>query len=178
MEKFRIEKADLCHLTEIMGIIRESHQGMEQKDWFAADEEGFIRDILTEDGFIIGAWEEKTGEMAGYFSVVFPDSKDNMGKYAGLSEEELSHVVYLDSAAVKKTYRGNGLQSKMLEAAEKELTEIQKSKGAACQYRMCTVHPENRYSLENMMQNGYKILARTELYGGLDRYILGKTVSL
>lgn len=179
MEKeFIIQKAGIQHLSEIMGIIKEVQEGMIEKEWFAADDEAFIREILEGDGFVTGAWEKERKEMAGYFSVLYPDRKDNLGVYAGLSEKERQNVVYLDSAAVKKSYRGNKLQRKMLEAAEHELNRQQREQKCKVQYRMCTVHPDNQYSLKNMQQNGYQLLARTELYGGLDRYILCKTVSL
>lgn len=176
--EFRMERANEEQLAEIMNIIEEAKSGIQKKEWFAADDEEFIRNVLVKNGFIICAWECESGEMAGYFSVVFPDRNENMGTFAGLSGRELQQVVYLDSAAVKGKFRGQKLQQKMLKAAEAELLKLQEKTGQDCQYRMCSVHPENRYSLENMMENGYEIAAETQMYGGLRRYVLCKKVQV
>lgn len=176
MREFMIRKAEVRHVSEIMSVIEEAHQSMEEQDWFAADDESFIREIFTGKGFVIGAWDAETGELAGYFSVVFPDGAEHLGRYAGLSEEEFGKVVYLDSTAVKEAYRGNGLQGKMLRAAEAELDKRLKDMGESVQYRICTVHPKNRYSLGNMQKHGYEVLGWAKLYGGLERYVLCKQV--
>lgn len=177
-EKFVLETLKVEHLPQIMALMKEAMETVEQKDWFAADDEPFMRDVLEKNGFIVGAWEGRSMELAGFFAVVFPDEEENMGKYAGLLGEERKKVVYMDSTAVKGKFRGNKLQQKMLAAAEAELLKRQKENGADCQYRMCSVHPDNSYSLNNMRKAGYEIVARTELYGGLERYVLCKKNSL
>lgn len=174
--EFIIKQAGGEHLREIMEVMADAEKTVEKKEWFASDDEAFIKDVLDKNGFIIGAWEQETKEMAGFFAVVFPDKTDNMGKYAGLSGEELKKVIYMDSAAVKAKYRGNRLQQKMLLAAEAELDRRLENADTDCQYRMCSVHPDNSYSLHNMEKNGYGIAARAKLYGGLDRYVLCKNV--
>lgn len=174
--EFLIKKAQERELPEIMEIMSDAEKTVKKKEWFASDDEEYIRNVLQKNGFIIGAWEEKTGEMAGFFTVVFPDKTDNMGKYAGLGKEEMEKVVYMDAAAVKEKFRGNRLQQRMLLAAEEELERIMDESEAECQYRMCSVHPDNSYSLHNMQKNGYETAARAKLYGGLDRYILCKIV--
>ena len=74
----------------------------------------------------------------------------------------------MDTAVVAKKWRGHGLQSRMLLAAEEELTAF--SPG----YLLCTVHPENSYSLNNMQNNGYKVMKKVFCYGGLERFVLMK----
>ncbi len=64
-----------------------------------------------------------------------------MGVFLNFTEAQLAKVAIMDSAAVSREFRGNGLQGKMLEAAEKELDTEKYT------YLMCTVHPMNRYSL-------------------------------
>jgi len=41
---------------------------------------------------------------------------------------------------------------------------------------VCTVHPDNKYSLNNMLDNGYEIVMTTKLYGGLDRHVIVKNI--
>ena len=42
---------------------------------------------------------------------------------------------------------------------------------------MATVHPENRFSLENFLLEGYEVKATVRRYGGLLRHVLLKDVS-
>ena len=158
--------------------MKEAAQTVEKKEWFAAGDEGYIKEILEGKGFIILAREEKSKELAGFFIVVIPGEEDYMGDYAGVPKEENDKIVHLDTAAVKSSFRGNKLQRRMLEKAEEELVQIMKEKHHAIQYRLCSVHPENTFSLLNMTENGYEIKARTQLYGGLERFVLCKTVTL
>lgn len=176
--EFIIEQAGPGHLASIMEIMKDGCTTVAEKSWFAPDDEEDIRRIFMGKGFVIGAWEVESREMAGYFTVVYPDKKDNMGKYAGLFGKELEKVVYMDSAAVKAKYRGNALQRKMLDAAQQELRKRLKESGQSCQYQMCTIHPENQFSLNNMRQKGFEIVGRGTFYGGLDRYVLCRKINL
>lgn len=172
--EFQIEKMTINNLPEIMEIMENARQSVKEAEWFVADEEAYVRQVLEGNGFLVGAREEKSRELVGFFMVFYPEAQDNLGQYAGLTGEELGKVVYMDSAAVKERYRGNGLQGRMLQKAEALLREEQTEKGQDVQYYMCTVHPNNHSSLYTMKKNGYEIVAREKLYGGLDRYILCK----
>ena len=86
-----------------------------------------------------------------------------------LTGRELLQVVHMDTAAVHRDYRGRGLQRTMVEIAEQELS------GQGRRILLCTVHPENRYSLNNMQNRGYEIQKRVNLYGS-ERYILRKDI--
>lgn len=75
----------------------------------------------------------------------------------------------MDSAAVYPEYRGQGLQKRLLEEAEKEIRRAGK------RILLCTVHPDNPYSLQNVLKQGYTIQKRAEKYGSV-RYILRKDI--
>lgn len=176
--EFIFEKAVQEDIDEIWVVMEEAAQTVKKKEWFAAGDEGYIKEILEGKGFIILARETKSKELAGFFIVVIPGEEDYMGIYADVPKGENDKIVHLDTAAVKSSFRGNKLQKKMLEKAEEELVQIMKEKNHAIQYRLCSVHPENTFSLLNMTENGYEIKARTQLYGGLERLVLCKTVTL
>ena len=96
-------------------------------------------------------------------------AEDNLGRtLENWSEGLLTKVSHMESAAVLPEFRGQKIQKKLLEEAEK----IERKQGM--QYLMCTVHPENRYSVENLEQLGYMVLLETEKYGGLRRKIVYK----
>lgn len=165
--EFIIRKAVETDVKSIMEIMEEAANNEESANWFLPDDEPYVRDHLEEKGFILVA-EAAEGEIAGFFMIKIPEAEENLGQHLSLKAEELEKVAVMDSAAVRKKYRGNRLQGKMLEAAE-EMLEKQKYP-----YLLCTVHPENCYSLNNMKNRGYQIMKTTECYGGLIRHILLK----
>lgn len=74
----------------------------------------------------------------------------------------------MDSAAVRAEYRGNRLQYILMQEAEQELRTM------GYRYLMCTVHPDNHFSRENVLRQGYRVMKTTEKYGGFIRDILLK----
>jgi len=91
----------------------------------------------------------------------------NTGQKNGLIPEE---CVSFDTAFVDPDYRGLGLQRRLLQARE----EIAAQLGA--KYALVTVSPHNEFSLRNILSQGFEIMARKQLYGGLDRYVLKKNL--
>ena len=91
----------------------------------------------------------------------------NYGYTVGMAQEELLKVVNMDTAAVHPDYRGQGLQRKLMAYAEKALAE------GGERILMCTVHPDNRYSLQNVLSQGYQIAATQPMYGSV-RHVLKK----
>lgn len=78
--------------------------------------------------------------------------------------------VSVDTIFVHPDYRGLGLQSYLLSAQD----AIARQLGA--KYALVTVAPNNEYSLRNVLNQGFEIIARKQLYGGLDRYVLKKNL--
>lgn len=170
-KKFWIKKAEDCDVEQIMEVM-ESVKRVTKPEWFVADDRDYIKDHIEKSGFILKA-ETKEKKIAGFFMVDFPrESSANMGIDLGLKGEALNQVVHMDSAAVLPEFRGNHLQEEMMKKAEEILDETGKYR-----YRMCTVCPENQYSLHNVQKMGYRILKTAEKYGGLLRHILYKDMA-
>jgi ribosomal protein S18 acetylase RimI-like enzyme len=168
--KFKIIEASERDTDRITALISSVWEEMEQKEWFVADNADYTREMLR-SGKGIGymAIEEETGALAGVFMAVFPgDSEENLGRDADLPREELSKVAHMDSVAVLREYRGNHLQYRLMQEAEQRLIK----KGY--RYLMCTIHPENQYSMQNAVEQGYRVVALKEKYGGYLRNILLK----
>ena len=166
---FVIRKADEADISGIMAIMNEARSDTEHPDWFVADDEKYIREHIQDQGYVIVA-ESPIGGIAGFFVVKYPDDEDNLGTCLDFDREQLAHVAVMDSAVVGSVYRGNGLQGKMLEAAE-ELLDTEKY-----YYLMCTIHPDNEFSRNNMESHGYKVKKIALCYGGLPRCILLKNL--
>ena len=142
---------------------------MEQDDWLYLDPPELVSAMM-ENG-IMDLWLAMDKDrVAAVFSVLHPGKESyNYGYDLELPESDLLRVVHMDTSAVHKDYRGMGLQRKMVQTAELELAQ-QGSK-----ILLCTVHPDNLFSLNNMIQQGYEIQKRINKYGSV-RYILRKNI--
>lgn len=169
---FVIQKADSKSFNEIADVIQSVLSSMDEKEWFAADNAEYTKHMLTtKKGTAYTAVVKETGAIAGVFMVTFPgNSSDNLGIDAGLPKDELLKVAHMDSAAVLPAYRGNHLQKKLMLAAENDL------KKSGYQYLCCTIHPDNRYSLNSALSLGYQIITTCEKYGGYIRAVLMKKI--
>ncbi len=150
-------------------FLEEVRAGMTRKDWFYLDPPDTVHAMMA-DG-TMELWVAMDGErIAAAFDILHPGPADfNYGYDLGLPADELLQVVHMDTSAVHPDYRGMGLQRKMVHTAEKELA------GKGRRILLCTVHPENRYSLDNMMKQGYTVQKRVSKYGS-ERYILRKDI--
>lgn len=165
---FKIRRAVSQDVDELAGIMELAKQTTEKPEWFAADDRDWLEAHIEEQGFTMVA-ETRDGELAGFFIVDFPDEGEkNLGHEVKLGPEKLRLTAHMDSAAVKPLYRGNHLQGRLLEAAEKELCHY------PYEYLFCTVHPENHASLHTMLRHDYVVIATKEKYHGYIRHILYK----
>lgn len=171
--EFLIERAAIEDYQVLAGVIKSVWQQIERKDWFVADDSEYTFRVLQEgNGIGYKALLKESGTLAGIFIVTFPGSgEENLGRDIGLSGEELGNVAHMESAAILPEYRGNGLQYSMMQAAEEELRKM------GYRYLMCTVHPENVYSKNNVIRQGYEVVLTKEKYGGFLRNILLKKLS-
>ncbi len=78
------------------------------------------------------------------------------------------NYMLVGSIMVKDKYRGYGLQSQMLEYANKRAQDL-KMDGL-----VATVHPDNIYSLNNFLNEGYQILHVLNIYGGIRNVMIKK----
>ncbi|GLC81838.1 GNAT family N-acetyltransferase [Lacrimispora brassicae] len=171
--EFLIERAVHEDYQIMTDVIQSVWQQIERKDWFVADDSEYTCRILKEgNGIGYKAFEKDSGALAGVFIAALPGKREeNLGRDMGLSEEELGKVAHMESVAIFPEYRGNGLQYRLMKTAEEELRRL------GCRYLMCTVHPENRFSRDNMIRQGYQVVLTKEKYGGYLRDILLKELT-
>ena len=77
-------------------------------------------------------------------------------------------VAHMDTAAVLPQYRGHQLQYRLMQAAEADLRAL------GFRYLMGTIHPDNIYSMNNGLKQGYRIIGEKIKHGGKRRAILMK----
>jgi len=165
----QFRKGTLEDTERYIRFLEDIKSGMQEPSWFYLDPPETVREMMTTG--IMELWVAMDGDcLAAAFNILHPGMNScNYGYDLGFSEEELLQVFHMDTAAVHEDYRGMGLQRKMASTAEKELS------GKGRRILLCTVHPENRYSLNNMLNQEYKIQKRVDKYGS-ERYILRKDI--
>ena len=88
---FRIRKAEMTDVDEIMAVMHEAKNDKEHPDWFVSDDEEYVRTHIEEQGFVIVA-QTADGSVAGFFIIKYPENReDNLGTYLDFDEEQLSH---------------------------------------------------------------------------------------
>ena len=179
--EFDIVRAVPADVPELAHTMDSVAAGMNNPEWFIQDDLAYIAEHVghvplekKDVGFILKAVTRENGEekLAGFFMVAFPGiSEKNLGHHIGLEEKDLLRVAHMDSVVILPQFRGHGLQYKLIGKAEEVIA-------SETDYRilMATVHPDNKYSLNNMTAHGYEVAAEALKYGGYRRYIMKKEI--
>ncbi len=96
-------------------------------------------------------------------------SSENLG--LSLDEKiDLSTVANVKITVVRPKYRGNGLQRYLIKLLEK------RAKDNGFSVCMATAAPTNKYSMNNFLLSGYKVVKTLKKYGGLERALFYKEI--
>lgn len=171
--KIRMIRVGRERLQEAVKIVEEVNEQMRQKSWFVAESyEEFDRWMKEEKGILYLAEDEQTSEVGGIFFVILPGmDEENLGHDIDMQGEELMRCAMMDTVAVLPEFRGNHLQHDLMQMAEHDLIKM------GYHYLLCTVHPENRFSRENVRSQGYERMLTKEKYGGYLRDIWMKKIT-
>lgn len=171
MVKYEIRKATIDDLDAIFSIIQKvgTEYGSTSKFVCSKNNKVYENMILSSPAYVAVS---ENGEIVGSL-LLHHDTKDGEGVYkaAGLNSKEISTTIIFETCEVLPEHRGNSLQYLLCKQALKELKAQKYYKKA-----VCTVHPDNKYSLRNMEKIGFKVAQLTKLYLGYDRFVLIKKI--
>ena len=162
-----IRKGSTADTERMLQLLHKVKDDMENQDWFFLDPDEEIRKMM-ESG-VMQLWLAEDGDrVAAIFDYIIPGLNGyNYGYDLGFSEEDLLRVVQMDTAAVDPGYRGLKLQKTLMQRAEQEIREM------PGRILLSTIHPDNRYSLNNLLAQDYSVEKKVAKYGSV-RYVLRK----
>ena len=157
---------DTERFVQFLADIRAS---MDHKEWFYLDPPDYVREMMALER--IELWLAMDDDkIAAIFDILHPGlDACNYGYDLGFDQKDLLRVINMDNAAVHPDYRGRGLQRKLMEKAEAELRE----RGSFI--LLCTIHPDNTFSLNNALSRGFLIQKKLNKYNSV-RYFLRKDI--
>lgn len=164
-------------LRDAIALQKYVYEKLPNKQVLYMDSYEEMYDDMKQGAKVIGVFN-RAGEIIAYRYIGFPGiSSKNLGNDINMPRQELSKVVHLETTVVHPDYRGNSLQSMTLQQA------IPMVKDLGYNHLLCTVSPQNVYSLFNIMKNGLRIKALKKKYGketdgsdGMWRFILHRNL--
>lgn len=166
---FEFKKCCLENLDEICQIQEEAFEALDDASLLRKNSRDSLQSCLDEPHYTLGAFYK--GVLAG-FAVLFDPklTNENIALDAGFSEDIAKNTVNFKLVIVRPLYRGNGLQTEFIERLE----NLAKEKGF--QKIFATVSPNNEYSKNNFLKNGYIFHSQKVKYNGLIRNIYYKDI--
>ena len=150
-------------INEVLNFQKDIIDNMNRKDFFCPlTKEEFLTPIRNLDNVYFLKYNN---EIIGLF-VATCNIPDVLKEY----QLKNNNVMLIDSIMIKEEYRGNKLQIKILNYLYNRAKEL-KLDGL-----VATIHPENTYSLNNFINNGYKIINTLHIHGGIRNIVFKKII--
>jgi len=178
-EIYTLQLIDRKNLDLVMKLQEYVYKNLLNKQVLVKDTYDDLYEDLKGNGKIIGAFN-KNNDLIAYRYITFPgNSPKNLGNDLGMTKEELESVVHLETTVVHPSYRGNDLQSITLNESLGIISDM------GFYNLLCTVSPQNFFSLYNIMKNGLAIKSLKKKYGtspdgrdGVWRFILHRDLNI
>lgn len=149
----KMQNIDIDYYIEFRDSVKKH---MPYPDWLG----DFTKDDLEElhsQGAII--WIYYLEQIPVCSMMLIPSTKKSLNKFE-LNYDEREVVDY-GPMFVHPKYRGNRLQYQMLNELDKYCLE------SGYKYAVTTVHPDNIYSIQNLIKDGFKLITKKQFTRGL-----------
>ncbi|OCA87163.1 benzoate transporter [Pseudobacillus wudalianchiensis] len=168
-QAFTIVRLSMEHIDLILELQQVVIETLENKDILQPLSYEEFQYILEGKGLMVGTFADK--KLIAFRALLVPPlDEEHLGRDIGLTEEELSSVIYQEISNVHPHYRGNGLQKLLAQCIMKELETLDQQYKYVC----CTVAPFNIPSLKDKFAQGMEMATLKEKYGSRLRYVFVK----
>ncbi|MGG2093959.1 GNAT family N-acetyltransferase [Bacillus sp. S13(2024)] len=168
-QTFKVTPLSLHHIEQILSVQDDVIEALENKESLQPLTLEEFQNILTGNGFMIGAFADE--QLIAFRALLVPPiDEEHLGFDIGLQGEELERVIYQEVSNVHPTYRGNGMQKILAKVIMDQLQQTDSKYNYVC----CTVAPFNIPSLKDKFAQGMEVAALKEKYSDLLRYVFVK----
>lgn len=170
---YQVLLLDHTYLNELSVFQQTTYQKMTNKKLYAPIPDEMIRAVLGDKGLTLGLIIRD--KLYGFVCFYFPgDDAENLGKDAGLPDQELEHVVHWERCLIAPEFRGNNLQFRLGELLVQATTALNKN----YRYMCATVAPNNYPSLHQLFEQQKMVaVALKKKYGDLWRFVFFQDIS-
>lgn len=169
-ELFHVHQLAMNDISEILRLQNDVYEKIANKSQLAKLTEDEYKYILTGNGLMLGAYVNN--ELIAIRALLVPEEDDpeHLGKDVGLTDEQLSEVIYQEISFVNPDFQGNRLQQTLATLIMDELAKRPHNYRYVC----CTVAPFNIPSLIDKFRQGMYVKALKLKYDDQLRYIFLK----
>ena len=164
--------ADICFIEEtnfidITNLYNRVYDTLENKNWLKFRDELYLKEVLSNGGFIIGCYVEDTLVASAMCEIPSGDYLTNLYDM-NFRDNEIDSIYVSGYVMVDPLYRGNSLHKILLESRINESTLRGKT------HILTAVAIENIYSQKTILSLGFDVKFQRENEHGIKRNILLK----
>ena len=164
--------ADVCFIEEanfsdITNLYNRVYDTLENKNWLKFRDELYLKEVLSNGGFIVGCYVEDTLVASAMCEIPNGDYLTNLYDM-NFSDDEIDSIYVSGYVMVDPLYRGNSLHKILLESRINESTRRGKT------HILTAVAIENIYSQKTILSLGFDVKLQRKNEHGIKRNILLK----
>ena len=152
LKEIRIDKDSIDRYIDFIELVKRT---MEHPEYLGDLKRKDLVKLLNENSLI---YLYQLGNIVIASSMIIPASKEELEEMGITTQDK---VMELGPQAVFQDLRGNKIQQYMIDKME----HISKELGYL--HTIATVHPDNKYSIKNIEEKGYHLLATKEFNRGI-----------
>lgn len=168
--RYMVRRLTIADIAQIEAVQKDVVAALEDKAILQPLDRSELENIVGGNGVMLGAFVGE--QLIAFRALLDPlDDDEHLGRDGGLTEPQLSSVIYQEVSNVHPNYRGYGLQKTL---ASLIMNEVDTSR---YHYVCATVMPFNIASLKDKFAQGLTIVALKLKYGGKLRYVFMKALN-
>lgn len=156
VDEIEINEISTERLNEYLDLVSLVKSNMEHPEWLGDFSKEDYLELIKNGSHIYGWFYNNELIAAG---VLIPSTKHNLDKFFS-SELNYEEVVDFGPQMVHIKYIGNHLQSQIIDYLEIKSLEL------GYKYALSTIHPDNIYSIKNLINSNFKDIGFIELKRG------------